>query len=130
MAFSVRPYRRFPVQCSVTYETDLFQGQGTVARRVPRSYDPSTYRHGCDPPDSAESVVESRPSVRPWNRRSCQYVVPHCSPHITAASCSRSYPLAGKTPRKARRRCVNGSSICAVEAHTPPSPSGCRRSAI
>lgn len=30
MPFSVRPYRRFPVQCSVTYNAGLFQGQGTV----------------------------------------------------------------------------------------------------
>ena len=30
MPFSVRPYRRFPVQCSVTYNAGPFQGQGTV----------------------------------------------------------------------------------------------------
>jgi len=30
MPFSVRPYRRFPVCCSVTYHAGLFQGQGTV----------------------------------------------------------------------------------------------------
>jgi hypothetical protein len=86
----------------------------------PRSCDPSTYRHGCDPPDSAESVVESRPSALPGNRRSCQYIVPNCSPHITAAAWCRSYPIAGETPRKTRRRCVNGSSICADEACAPP----------
>ena len=30
MAFSVRPSRRSPVQCSVTYHAGHFQGQGTV----------------------------------------------------------------------------------------------------
>jgi PilZ domain len=30
MPFSIRPFRRFPVQCSVTYNTGPFQGHGTV----------------------------------------------------------------------------------------------------
>jgi len=30
MSFSIRPYRRFPLQCSVTYNAGPFQGQGTV----------------------------------------------------------------------------------------------------
>ena len=30
MPFTIRPYRRFPVQCSVTYHASLFQGRGTV----------------------------------------------------------------------------------------------------
>ena len=30
MPFSIRPYRRFPIQCSVTYNAGPFQGQGTV----------------------------------------------------------------------------------------------------
>lgn len=30
MPFTLRPYRRFPVQCSVTYNAGQFQGQGTV----------------------------------------------------------------------------------------------------
>jgi hypothetical protein len=30
MSFSIRPYRRSPVQCSVTYNAELFQGHGTV----------------------------------------------------------------------------------------------------
>jgi hypothetical protein len=30
MPFSIRPFRRFPVQCSVTYHAGSFQGQGTV----------------------------------------------------------------------------------------------------
>jgi len=30
MSFSIRPYRRFPVQCAVTYNAGSFQGQGTV----------------------------------------------------------------------------------------------------
>lgn len=30
MPFVLRPYRRFPVQCSVTYNAGSFQGQGTV----------------------------------------------------------------------------------------------------
>lgn len=30
MPFSIRPYRRFPVQCSVAYNAGPFQGQGTV----------------------------------------------------------------------------------------------------
>ncbi len=30
MPFVLRPYRRFPVQCSVTYHAGPFQGQGTV----------------------------------------------------------------------------------------------------
>jgi hypothetical protein len=30
MPFSIRPFRRFPVHCSVTYNAGPFQGQGTV----------------------------------------------------------------------------------------------------
>ncbi len=30
MPLSVRPFRRFPTQCSVTYNAGPFQGQGTV----------------------------------------------------------------------------------------------------
>ena len=30
MPFSIRPFRRFPVQCSVTYNAGPFHGQGTV----------------------------------------------------------------------------------------------------
>jgi PilZ domain len=30
MPFTIRPYRRFPVPCAVTYNTGPFQGQGTV----------------------------------------------------------------------------------------------------
>ena len=30
MPFSIRPFRRSPVQCSVTYHVGPFQGQGTV----------------------------------------------------------------------------------------------------
>jgi len=30
MPFSIRPYRRFPVQCSVIYNAGPFQGQGTI----------------------------------------------------------------------------------------------------
>ena len=30
MAFAIRPYRRFPVYCPVTYQTGLFEGHGTV----------------------------------------------------------------------------------------------------
>ena len=30
MPFSIRPYRRFPVQCAVTYHAGPFQGQGTI----------------------------------------------------------------------------------------------------
>jgi len=30
MAFSIRPYRRSPVHCSVTYNAGPFQGQGTI----------------------------------------------------------------------------------------------------
>jgi hypothetical protein len=30
MPFSIRPYRRFPVQCCVTYNTGPFEGQGTA----------------------------------------------------------------------------------------------------
>ena len=30
MPFSIRPHRRFPMQCSVTYNAGPFQGQGTV----------------------------------------------------------------------------------------------------
>jgi hypothetical protein len=30
MRFTIVPYRRFPVQCAVTYHTGLFQGQGNV----------------------------------------------------------------------------------------------------
>jgi len=30
MPFSIRPFRRYPVQCSVTYYAGPFQGHGTV----------------------------------------------------------------------------------------------------
>ncbi len=30
MPFTLRPYRRFPVQCAVTYHAGLFQGLGTI----------------------------------------------------------------------------------------------------
>jgi len=30
MPLTIRPFCRFPVQCSVTYSARLFQGQGTV----------------------------------------------------------------------------------------------------
>src|SRR5215470_4365054 len=30
MPFTMRPYRRFPVCCPVTYQTGLFEGHGTV----------------------------------------------------------------------------------------------------
>jgi hypothetical protein len=30
MPFSIRPFRRFPVHCAVTYNAGPFQGQGTV----------------------------------------------------------------------------------------------------
>ena len=30
MPITIRPYRRFPVSCPVTYQTGLFEGHGTV----------------------------------------------------------------------------------------------------
>ena len=30
MPFSIRPYRRFPVQCAVRYNAGWYQGQGTA----------------------------------------------------------------------------------------------------
>lgn len=30
MPFTIRPYRRFPMCCPVTYQTGWFEGQGTV----------------------------------------------------------------------------------------------------
>ena len=30
MPFSIRPFRRFPVQCSITYNAGPFQRQGTI----------------------------------------------------------------------------------------------------
>jgi len=30
MRFSIRPFRRFPVYCPVTYQCGLFEGHGTV----------------------------------------------------------------------------------------------------
>ncbi len=30
MPFTLRPFRRFPAQCAVTYNSGLFQGQGIV----------------------------------------------------------------------------------------------------
>lgn len=30
MPLSIRPYRRFPVHCAVTYNAGPFQGHGTV----------------------------------------------------------------------------------------------------
>ena len=30
MPFTIRPHRRFPVQCAVAYNAGPFQGQGTV----------------------------------------------------------------------------------------------------
>ena len=114
MPFLIRPSRHFPLQCRDTDATDLFPRQGTVAWRIPRPCDPSIYRHGCDPPNSTQSLVGSRLSVLLRNRRFCQYVLPTCSPYIIAAEWSRSYPIPGKTPSKARSRCINGNSICAV----------------
>ena len=34
MPCSIRPYRRFPVQCAVTYHAGLLQGQGTICSSV------------------------------------------------------------------------------------------------
>ena len=34
MPFSLRPYRHFPVQCSVTHHAGPFQGQGTICSSV------------------------------------------------------------------------------------------------
>ena len=45
MAFSLRPFRRFPVQCFVTYNAGPFQAQGTVWN-LP-------YRRRCSAPGSA-----------------------------------------------------------------------------
>ena len=33
MPFSIRPFRRFPVHCSVSYNAGPFQGQGTMWNR-------------------------------------------------------------------------------------------------
>ena len=30
MPFSIRPFRRFPISCPMTYHAGPFQGQGTV----------------------------------------------------------------------------------------------------
>jgi len=30
MSFSIRPFRRFPVHCAVTYHAGPFQGQGMI----------------------------------------------------------------------------------------------------
>ncbi|HXX73840.1 MAG TPA: PilZ domain-containing protein [Nitrospiraceae bacterium] len=30
MPFTIRPYRRFPIYCHVTYQTGQFEGSGTV----------------------------------------------------------------------------------------------------
>jgi hypothetical protein len=30
MPFTIRPYRRFPIYCPVTYQTGLFEGHGAV----------------------------------------------------------------------------------------------------
>jgi len=30
MPFTILPHRRFPICCPVTYQTGLFEGQGTV----------------------------------------------------------------------------------------------------
>jgi len=30
MPFTIRPYRRFPIHCPVTYQTGLFEGSGTM----------------------------------------------------------------------------------------------------
>ena len=38
MPFVLRPSRRFPVQCAVTYNAGPFQGQGTVENFLPPSY--------------------------------------------------------------------------------------------
>ena len=80
MLVTLRPNRRFRLHCPDIYETDLFQRQRIGAWRIPRSCDPSTYRHGCDPPDSTESVVESRHSALARNPRYYQHVVPPVLP--------------------------------------------------
>ena len=48
MPFSLCPYRRFPLQCAVTYDADLFQGQGTIwnVSKARRSKEPSS-SFGC-----------------------------------------------------------------------------------
>ena len=38
MPFSIRPFRRFPVECSVTYNAGPFQGQGTVWNLSPTGW--------------------------------------------------------------------------------------------
>lgn len=38
MPFSIRPYRRFPVCCPVTYHAGLFEGQGTVWNLSPTGW--------------------------------------------------------------------------------------------
>jgi hypothetical protein len=38
MPFSIRPFRRFPVHCAVTYNAGSFQGQGTVWNLSPTGW--------------------------------------------------------------------------------------------
>jgi hypothetical protein len=38
MPFSIRPYRRFPVCCPVTYQRGLFEGHGTVWNLSPTGW--------------------------------------------------------------------------------------------
>ena len=45
MRFTIRPFRRFPVQCPVTYNAGPFHGQGTCGTsRAPVGMSPETYR--------------------------------------------------------------------------------------
>jgi hypothetical protein len=81
MSFSIRPFRRFPVHCSVTYETDLFQRQGTVARRI---HAPATH------PPTATAVIRPTPPSLSWSP-----ALPYF--RGVAVPVSMSFPIAPRT---------------------------------
>jgi hypothetical protein len=66
MPFSLRSYRRVPVQCAVTYNAGPFKGKGTVLARErtsgnvldPRGSPCEKGMHLCVPPFRGASVKE------------------------------------------------------------------------
>jgi len=73
MPFRIRPYRRSPVQCAVTYNAGPFQGQGTVRCGIsPVPVGDSPVICACDQGKPSRSPSRSRMSnasqyQKPWS---------------------------------------------------------------